>query len=58
MIDCLAYHGENPQKIGASAGICAMCDGMESIDHVLFLCPMASFIWTWIRESVDWTAKL
>jgi hypothetical protein len=35
-----------------------MCDGMESIDHLILLCPMASFIWTVIRELVDWPTNL
>ncbi|KAM0867589.1 hypothetical protein ACQ4PT_041888 [Festuca glaucescens] len=42
---------------GPTSGFCPLCAEVETIDHLLFLCPIAEFLWTVIRVSVDWPAN-
>ena len=39
---------------GPTNGICPMCSCVETIDHLLFSCQVASFGWVAIKEAVDW----
>jgi hypothetical protein len=31
---------------------CALCGADEDIDHLVFSCPMANFVWTIISEAL------
>jgi hypothetical protein len=31
---------------------CSLCDAMEDADHLLFKCPMAEFMWAFVREAL------
>jgi hypothetical protein len=33
---------------------CFSCDKLETSDHILFQCPIAVFLWSFLRESVSW----
>ena len=33
---------------------CKLCGREESTDHLLFQCPVACFLWVFIKESVGW----
>jgi hypothetical protein len=33
---------------------CKFCDEKEIVNHLLFLCPTASYIWCIIRDSMQW----
>jgi hypothetical protein len=34
-------------------GRCYLCKGEENVDHVLFLCPLAEFVWAF-GEALGW----
>jgi hypothetical protein len=44
---------------GNSDGKCALCGQVESINHIVFLCVLVSFMWSGIREAfgVQWNPK-
>jgi hypothetical protein len=31
-----------------------LCEGKENVDHLLFLCPMAEFLWAFVSETLGW----
>jgi hypothetical protein len=33
---------------------CKLCLSEESVDHLIFLCPLATFIWSVIKEGLKW----
>ena len=33
---------------------CFVCDKHETTDHILFQCPLAVFLWSFLRESLGW----
>jgi hypothetical protein len=33
---------------------CAACDKLETTDHILFQCPIAVYLWTFLRVSLGW----
>jgi hypothetical protein len=33
---------------------CAICGASEDVDHHLFTCPMANFVWAFLREALGW----
>lgn len=33
---------------------CATCDKTETSDHVLFQCPIAIFLWAFLRDTFGW----
>ena len=33
---------------------CKLCGREESTDHLLFQCPVACFLWVFIKESLGW----
>jgi hypothetical protein len=35
---------------GPTSGLCPLCDVVESVDHLLFTCPVAAFLWTLVRN--------
>ncbi|PNT63591.1 hypothetical protein BRADI_4g17885v3 [Brachypodium distachyon] len=35
---------------------CKLCGEPETADHVLLLCPIASFVWVILRDSFGWSA--
>jgi hypothetical protein len=36
------------------AQVCKFCEQEESVDHLLFQCPIAIATWCWIRDSLGW----
>jgi hypothetical protein len=34
---------------------CKFCDAEESVNHLLFQCPIAVATWCWVRDSLGWT---
>jgi hypothetical protein len=34
---------------------CSLCGAPEDIDHLLFRCPLAEFVWSIFREALGWT---
>ena len=36
------------------AQVCKFCGQEESVDHLLFKCPVAVAIWCWVRDSLGW----
>jgi hypothetical protein len=44
---------------GRSDGLCALCGQIEIVDHIFFQCPLASFLWSGVRDlfSVDWNPQ-
>jgi hypothetical protein len=47
------------RRHGASNGSCALCGQLESIDHIFFVCDLAAFAWSGIREAfgVQWNPR-
>jgi hypothetical protein len=33
---------------------CAVCNTTETTDHILFQCPIAVFLWAFLRDSLNW----
>jgi hypothetical protein len=33
---------------------CVVCGVIESVDHILFKCPLANMTWTGLREALGW----
>ena len=33
---------------------CKLCGEKESVNHLLFQCPIASVVWCWVRDSLGW----
>jgi hypothetical protein len=33
---------------------CKFCDDEETVDHLLFLCLIASYLWCVIRDGLNW----
>jgi hypothetical protein len=33
---------------------CLVCDKMETADHILFQCPVAIYLWCFLRENLRW----
>jgi hypothetical protein len=44
---------------GASDGNCALCGLPESVDHILFQCILAKFMWSGVRSmfGVNWNPR-
>jgi hypothetical protein len=36
---------------------CAACDNLETTDHILFQCPLAVYLWSFLRVSLSWSAS-
>jgi hypothetical protein len=34
--------------------MCVLCKEKEDVDHLLFTCPMAEFVWSFMSESLEW----
>ena len=34
---------------------CKLCGEMEDLDHLFFKCPVALFVWCWVRDSLGWS---
>jgi mannosylglycoprotein endo-beta-mannosidase len=47
------------RRHGASNGSCALCGQLESVDHIFFVCDLAAFAWSGIREAfgVQWNPR-
>jgi hypothetical protein len=37
---------------------CSLCLGVESVDHLIFECPLAGFVWSVIKEGMGWGRTL
>jgi hypothetical protein len=33
---------------------CAVCDQLETTDHILFQCSIAVYLWSFLRDSFGW----
>lgn len=33
---------------------CKICNTPETTDHILFQCPVANFVWTFLRNVLGW----
>jgi hypothetical protein len=33
---------------------CSLCLGVESVDHLIFECPVEGFVWSVIKEGMGW----
>ena len=33
---------------------CKLCAEKEDLNHLLFRCPVAIFVWCWVRDSLGW----
>lgn len=33
---------------------CKLCNQIEDIDHLLFCCPLSTYTWCWVRDSLGW----
>lgn len=33
---------------------CSICDNIETSDHILFQCPIAVFLWSFLRNTFGW----
>jgi hypothetical protein len=33
---------------------CVVCGVLESVDHILFECPLAKMAWAGLREALGW----
>jgi hypothetical protein len=36
---------------------CVVCGVIESVDHILFECPLAKMTWAGLREALGWDRK-
>ena len=46
---------EQLQKKGWGGDVnCSLCGDFESTNHILFVCPMARFVWCWCRDVLNW----
>jgi hypothetical protein len=36
---------------------CVVCGVIESVDHILFECPLAKMTWAGLREALGWHRK-
>jgi hypothetical protein len=36
------------------AQVCKFCEQEESVNHLLFQCPIAVAVWCWVRDSLGW----
>ena len=36
---------------------CAACDVLETTDHILFQCPIAVYLWTFLRVTLGWQSS-
>lgn len=36
---------------------CFICDKLETTDHILFQCPMAVFLWSFLRTCFGWPSS-
>jgi hypothetical protein len=34
--------------------LCALCGAREDVDHLLFKCPLAEFLWAFVSEALAW----
>jgi hypothetical protein len=39
---------------GPTSGLCPLCDEVESVDHLLFNCPVAVFVWSLVSQVGEW----
>lgn len=46
---------EQFKKKGEGSEKCLLCGTLESTNHILFMCPMASFIWCICRDAFGWS---
>lgn len=46
----LPTNGNIQQRHGPSNGRCTLCDEHEDTNHMFFICPMAKFLWSAVRE--------
>lgn len=42
------------QKKWSGPEKCFVCDKQESTDHILFQCPLAVFLWSFLWECLGW----
>jgi hypothetical protein len=47
------------RRHGAVNGSCVLCGQSESVDHIFFVCDLAAFAWSGIREAfgVQWNPR-
>jgi hypothetical protein len=54
--DCLPAREQILIRHGNTSGRCPSCDELESVDHLLFQCPLATFDCVWVGASaVMWS---
>jgi hypothetical protein len=39
-------------KLGSE--FCPLCGEIEDVNHLLFFCPLAEFIWIFMKEALGW----
>jgi len=37
---------------------CFVCGKFETSDHIIFQCPIAVFLWSFLRDSLGWEISL
>ncbi|KAG8045880.1 hypothetical protein GUJ93_ZPchr0008g13589 [Zizania palustris] len=42
------------KKMWAGNPHCKLCHQIESVDHLLFQCPLSKFTWCFVRDSLNW----
>jgi hypothetical protein len=42
------------RKQWKGASCCQLCKEEESVDHLLFQCPLATYIWAVVRDGLNW----
>jgi hypothetical protein len=50
--------GQLKERNWKSDGLCALCGAREDVDHLLFKCPLAEFLWAFVSEALAWGAIL
>ena len=44
------------KRYGPTDGKCPLCGSSETLDHLMFQCATAVFVWSVIRDTLDWPA--
>jgi hypothetical protein len=34
--------------------LCRLCGAQEDVNHLLFLCPLAKFMWAFVSSTLGW----
>jgi hypothetical protein len=35
--------------------LCQLCNEEENVDHLLFRCPIAVFMWAVVKDGLEWS---